>query len=109
METSNKPLIQVSTTLDPDASTPELDSNCSAPDLSFDNSSKVMNENGNLPNSVQSMEDDKIHECYSFLMSMAKPLCKLDNKRRYECMHKIVHIIMDSAQEQQAQAQYQHP
>lgn len=107
METSNKPLIHGFNSLDPDASTPELDSNASAPDLSFDNSTKEIKDNINLPHSVQSMEDDKIHECYTFLMSMAKPLCKLDIKRRYECMHKIVHIIMDSTHEQQVQDQNQ--
>lgn len=81
---------------------PLLDSNASTPDPSYEiMPKKIKNKATNTNN-----KEDDIHECYSFSMLIAKYLSKLNEARRQECMHQIVHIVMDSIQEQRLE-QYQ--
>ncbi|XP_041982929.1 uncharacterized protein LOC121735986 isoform X2 [Aricia agestis] len=97
-ESQNDKMLASPLTLNPDASTPDLDSpNASATDLYFD---VVLKDMKDKKRPMTNMEDN-INECYEFLMALAKPLSKLSEQRRHECMHQIAYIVMDNTREQQ--------
>lgn len=78
---------------------PTLDGDASTPDLSFDVTLKPEMKDKET-NTTTEISNEDVHECYTFCMEIAKYLSKMDKKRRCDCMHEIVHLVMGAYQNQ---------
>lgn len=79
----------------PSSPLPLIDPEASTPDLSDAEESNNERDKQKIVNN-----EDDIHECYAFSSLVAKALCKIEKNRRHECMHEIMHFIMQNCEKE---------